>query len=187
VTRSRSLALIGAGALLIALASAASTSAAPKRYVICDKTMNWVPVDYDGCRLTFSKAVKRTTYFDFANLMDEGSQWAGPSLVPPVAAMRCRRGGMANLVKINPAVGGLCVWNETWEHRGDGDHPNHQWQCEVTSVVTVGPTGKMRTRKGRVWTQWKVTGVPLQDLFVVQGEYPFCDKQVPEDTWTTIT
>lgn len=181
--RSRSLTAFVAGAALIALTAAASASAAPKRYVICNKAVNWVPVDYNGCRLTFSNAVKRTVYFDFANpLVDSGGQWAGVSLAPPTTAMRCRRGGSANLLKINPIVGGLCVWNETWEHRGLGDHPDHQWQCEVTSVVTVSMTGKSRMRKGRMWMQWKVTGVPLQSAAEIRGEYPFCDK-TPEDTW----
>ena len=50
-------------------------------------------------------------------------------------------------------------------------------------LSACGLNGKTRMRKGRMAMQWDVTGAPLQDVMVVGGEYPYCDKAVPEDTW----
>lgn len=185
------LAIALAGAALLAPAGALAangTQRVPPRHVICSKTVTWVPMDYDGgCFLTFSQAIKRSAYGVFSLTAADDSEWAGANTAAAVSTMRCTRGGTVNGMKLNRFQSGTCVWNETYQHVGydtpPEPHANHQWQCEVTMVITSAPAGKTRGRPGRMSMQWKVSSTPLQDLTRTDGEFPFCNKSVPDDAW----
>lgn len=58
--------------------------------------------------------------------------------------------------------------------------PRH---CEVGVVVTSAPHGKRRDKGTRMALQCLVSSTPLQDLPRYDGEFPFCEKSVPEDAW----
>lgn len=187
------LALVAAAAVtaVAVTGSAAATPRAktPPRHVICSKASTWIPVDYNGgCYLTFTPAVRRIAYDAFANAARLSSQWQGSDDLAPldqtaiVAGMRCTRGGMAGLVRLNKWQAGRCTWTDTYGHYGLGDHPDHTWECEVTVVVRTGPNGKSRVRGTRASLQWDVTAAPLDDASQVNGEWPNCEKN-PDDTW----
>lgn len=192
---SRPLAMLAAAGAAIVAATAATTPAlakTPVKHVICDRAAKWIPVDYTGgCYLTFSPAVRTIAYDAFEDAAKDDPSWLGANdlgggslqKAQAVKAMTCRRGGMAGLVKLNRFHAGMCTWNDTFGHFGLGDHADHTWACEVTVVLRSGLNGKTRTRKGRMAMQWDVTGAPLQDIMVVGGEYPYCGKAAPEDTW----
>lgn len=186
--------LAAAGAVLVPAAVVATPALAktPVKHVICDKPVKWIPVDYTGgCYLTFPTAVRTIAYDAFEEAAKGDPSWLGSTdlgaaaLSKPskIRAMKCRRGGTAGLVKLNRFQAGTCTWIDTFGHFGLGDHADHTWDCEVTVVLRSGLNGKTRMRKGRMEMQWDVTGAPLQDVLEVGGEYPYCDKAVPEDTW----
>ncbi len=167
---------------------AAEAQKAPPRHVICSKVTTWIPADYTGgCFLSFSPAIRSSAYAAFAKSASGNSEWAGPNAAGAVSTMKCRRGGVANGMKLNRWQSGMCVWNEAFQHVGYDTPPNphadHQWQCEVTVVVTSAPSGKMRRKGVRSSLQWAVSSTPLQDLTRTDGEWPFCNKTVPEDAW----
>lgn len=179
-----------AGAALAGVATAAPAKAAtPPRHVICAKASTWIPVDYDGgCYLTFSSTVRRIAYDAFTKAAQLSSQWQGSEDIAPldqgaiVKGMRCTRGGMAGLVRLNRYKAGRCTWTDTYGHYGLGDHADHTWGCEVTVVVSTGPNGKSRVRNGRAALQWAVTAAPLDDATLVAGEWPHCEKNA-DDSW----
>lgn len=182
---------LAAGAVLAAPTlglAAREAQKVPPRHVICSKVTTWIPATYSGgCYLSFGTAVRSSAYAAFARSASGNAEWAGPNAAGAVKAMRCVRGGMANGMKLNRWQSGMCVWNETFQHVGydtpPNPHANHQWQCEVTVVVTSAPNGRMRSRATRLLMQWKVSSTPLQDLTRTDGEWPFCNRSVPEDAW----
>jgi hypothetical protein len=181
-----SAALVAGAALMAPMAAigAAENQKVPPRHVICQKVQTWIPLGYSGgCYLSFSPAIRSSAYAAFAKAGANSSQWAGANAAAAVKAMRCTRGGVVNTMRLNRWQSGTCVWNETYQHVGYGDHGDHQWQCEVTMVVTSAPNGKMRGKGTRMAMQWLVSSTPLQDLTRTDGEFPFCDKSVPEDAW----
>ena len=185
-----------AAAGAVAVPAAALTTPAlaktPVKHVICDKATKWIPMDYTGgCYLTFSRAVRTIAYEAFVDAAENDPSWlgsndagAGPLMKGEVIkSMTCRRGGTLNGVKVNRFHGGWCTWTDTYGHFGLGDHTDHTWACDVIVALRSGLGGKMRTRKGRTEMQWTVTGAPFQDFVAVGGEWPYCDKAAPEDTW----
>lgn len=186
--------LAAAGAVMVPAAVGLSPAAAktPTKHVICDKPAKWIPSDYTGgCYLTFSRAVRGIAYDAFEDAARDDAQWIGSTELgggslgreKAVTSMTCRRGGTLNGVRLNRFHAGWCTWTDTFGHFEEGDHPVHTWGCDVIVAVRSGPGGKVRTRRGRVELQWTITAAPFQDLLVVGGEYPYCGKTVPEDTW----
>lgn len=180
-------ALVAGAALMAPMAAigAVENQKVPPRHVICEKVQTWIPIDYSGgCYLSFqSLAIRSSVYAAFVKVGANSSQWAGAQAASAVKAMKCTRGGFVNNQKLNRWQAGTCAWNETFQHVGYGDHPDHQWQCEVTMVVTSAPNEKRRGKGTRMALQWLVSSTPLQDLSRTDGEFPFCDKSVPEDAW----
>ena len=182
------------GTTLAGTATAAHDNAkAPVRHVICSKTPTWIPANYDGgCYLTFSRAVRRIAYNAFEQAAETSDQWkwSDPILArldvgSVLASMKCARGGVAGLVKLNKWQAGICTWTETFRHQGLGDHPNHEWECTVSVALRSGMNGKSRMTKGRPWMQWDVTGAPLDDATREAGEFPNCEKDPSTDAWYT--
>lgn len=176
-------ALLPTGAL-----GAGEAQKVPPRHAVCAKVTTWIPADYNGgCYLSFVPAIRSSAYATFAKAAAGDTEWAGPNAAAAVKSMRCTRGGTVNGMKLNRWQSGTCVWNETFQHVGYDTPPNphadHQWQCEVTMVVTSAPNGKMRRTGTRPWIQWRVSSTPLQDLTRYDGEWPWCNKTVPEDAW----
>lgn len=187
------IALAAAGAVLApaAVLTTPALAKVPTRHVICDKAAKWIPTDYTGgCYLTFSTAVRTIAYNAFAASASSGTQWIGSDgdATPLtnstiIKSMKCRRGGNFNGVKANRFHAGWCTWTDTFGHFQEGEHPVHTWGCEVTVVLRSGPGGKSRMRAGRPELQWTVTAAPHQDVIIVGGEYPYCGKDAPDDTW----
>lgn len=179
-------ALAGAAAIPAGVATSPALAKAPVKHVICTKASTWIPVDYTGgCYLRFSPAVRTVAYRAFTDAAQGSSQWSGNQVAPldlgPILqSMRCSRGGTAGLVTLNKWQAGTCTWRETWGHYGLGDHPDHEWSCEVTVVLRSGLNGKTRKKRGRMEMQWDVTGSPLQEVMVTGGEYPYCDKDADD-------
>lgn len=179
----------GAAAAVGAVALQPTTAQAVPRHVICDASAKWVPVDYTGgCYLRFSRAVRRIAYDAFATAAEARAQWQGSADIAPldqsaiIASMNCTLGGNADLLLLNKFRAGKCEWTDTFGHFGLGDHPDHTWDCQVTVVVTAGPTATRRTRRGRMDLQWKVSAAPFQSIEVIPGEFPYCDKNT-DDSW----
>ncbi|MFM8828982.1 MAG: hypothetical protein ACKOGE_06850 [Actinomycetota bacterium] len=184
-------ALVAGAALIAPMAAigAAENQKVPPRHVICKKAQTWIPIDYSGgCYLVFSQAVRQKVMADFEKVASTGSQWAAnPSVVPLVPAwktMRCQRGGQAGLVKLNRWQAGTCTFTTTFAHRGYDEHPDHEWECTVEIVVRTSLNGSKRIRNGKIWLQWDVSAVP-NTLDAVAGEFPNCEKSVPDDAWTS--
>ncbi len=180
------LAVIG----LVGSTADVATAKAPSRHVLCGKAATWIPMEYDGgCYVTFTQAVRRIAYDAFAEAAQSETQWRGSSGLAQlnigqiVASMKCSRGGSVNLIALNRWQAGLCTWTETFGHYDLGDHPVHEWTCEITVAVRTSMSGKVKRRKGRVWMEWSTTAAPVDDVSAQPGEFPHCGKDA-DDNWS---